>query len=321
MTGRLRCAHLAGALTALVSACTATATGLPFTPHLANRLGRLAAAAARQAPIAPLRPGQFRYLRWSEATLVTSGGPAGEFSRLEYRTAERWARADGSGRWRATCHASVFVGPRDRARWRADGSPRDRNCSAEDEPAGRGMLAPGVPLADRLGALPTNAGRLETRLRAAARPSQWRLDDGQMFTLVCELLQVPEAPPSLRAGLIRVVARLRGVGLAEPLLDPAGRPGVALAQTVGAPRLELILSPRTTAVLGERTVIEKPVDWADARPGQVLGWVAYLDSAVVDAIPPPVPSGEENETLPPAFSRRFHLVRAPPTHPSSSGEP
>ena len=288
-------ALLLGALAALVSACAAPRGG---SPRRARRGGAHRAPGGRGGPAAPGRsasPGQFRYLRWTGATVLTAGGPSGEFSRLEYRISERWARPDGSGRWRATCYASVFVGPRDRARGRAAGSPRDRYCAQEDESAGPGMLAPGAPLADRLDALPTNPARLETRLRAAARPSERRLDDGQMFALLGELLQVPEGPPRLRAGLIRVASRLGGVEVADGVYDAARRPGVALRLTVGGLRHELILSARTAAVLGQRTVIEAPVDWADAPPGHALGWVAYLDSAAVYKIPTPLSSPRQED--------------------------
>jgi hypothetical protein len=88
----------------------------------------LAITASRQRLVAPLPPGDYRYRRWRGTTLVTAGGPEGPFTRLEVRTSER-ARQDGSGRWRAICEASVFVGPRDRALWRAAGSPENAVCA------------------------------------------------------------------------------------------------------------------------------------------------------------------------------------------------
>jgi hypothetical protein len=100
-----------------------------------------------------------------------------------------------------------------------------------------------------------------------------------------ELLQVPEAPPRLRASLIRVLAGLGGVQISSLLLDPAGRPGLVVAMRRGSLRQELVLALRTTTVLAERTVTKSRLDWADARPGRVLAWVAYLESAAVGSTP------------------------------------
>jgi len=265
---------------ALVAAAQ-PASGSRTAPSPARGIETLAAAAARQPPVAALRRGEQRHRRWRGTTLVTAAGPQGSFSRLEYRISEQWAKPDGSGRWRATCWASVLVGPRDRARWRAAGSPDDAICGQDDERADAGMLDSGVPLAHDLQALPTDLGALEARVRGVARSSGRWLDDGETFTLLGELLQLPEASPRLRAALIRLAGRLARLEYLGRVRDPAGRAGVALAMRRGALRHELILAPRTAAVLAERTVAEGPLDWADARPGSVLIWVAYLESSVV----------------------------------------
>jgi hypothetical protein len=64
-------------------------------------------AAAASAPDAE----SVHYRRWQSATLVTTLGPAGAYSRVERRMSEEWARADGSGWRRSTCLAAGLVGP------------------------------------------------------------------------------------------------------------------------------------------------------------------------------------------------------------------
>jgi hypothetical protein len=270
---------LAGA--ALWAWPVAAGTGAPSEAGMGSRLEALAAAAARQPEPAPLAPGEQRYQRWRSTTLVTTSGPRGAFSRLELRTSERWVGRDGAGRWRSACEASVLVGPRDRARWRAAGSPGDALC-VDDDGRTRAGLGPLVPLADELGALPRDAVRLRARLRRAGGAGRGPLTDEETFTLVGALLEVPTAPPGARGALLRVAAGLRGVRATAGVTDPMGRRGIALTMTGPRARQELILAPRTGAVLAERTVSRARLDWADARPGTLLGWVAFLDSAVVE---------------------------------------
>jgi hypothetical protein len=277
-------AGVVGPLAALLCACAVPAWGAPTGPSVPT-LQTLAATAARQHPVSPLRRGQQRLLRWRGTTLLTLVGARGAYSRLEYRTSEEWVRPDGSGQWRSVCSASVPVGPRDRARWRQAGSPRDAICTKDGGRTGPGGLLSAVPLADEVEALPNEPAPLEARLRAAARPSRRRLDDGEMFALMAALLRVPDAPPQLRAGLLLVLARLAGVEPLTPVTDPLGRRGLAVALRDGSLRHELILAPQSTGVLAERTVTERRLDWADARPGGVLGWVAYSESAAVGPSP------------------------------------
>jgi len=271
-------AALAAGLSATL--CLAAAAPASGASSAAAGIEALAATAARQSPVAPLAPAQYRYRRWRGTTLASSAGASGTRSWLEYRTSERWAAADGAGRWRSVCQAVVVLRPRGRAESEA-GRSSGAACPDEDEVAGPGELAAAVPLASELDALPTDPARLEARLRAVGAPSGRWLADGETFALLGELLQVPEAPPRLRSGLIRVAARLPGVAFLGPVRDPVGRPGIDLAVRVGSLRHELILSARTATVIAERTVVLRRLDWLGVRPGHTLIWVAYLASARV----------------------------------------
>jgi hypothetical protein len=268
---------LAGSLAAAL--CLVAASRADCAASAAERVRALAATAARQEPVAQLAPGQYRYRRWRGTTLASSVGRAGTRSWLEYRTSERWAAADGSGRWRSICERVVVLGPRLHAA-EAAGSP-GAACPDQEETAGPGELASMVPLAADVGRLPSDPARLEARLRAVQAPTGRSLTDAETFALLGELLQVPEAPPRLRGGLIGVAARLPGLLVVDPVRDPVGRPGIGLAMRVGSLRHELILSAGTAAVIAERTVVEAHLDWLGMRPGRTLMWVASLASARV----------------------------------------
>jgi hypothetical protein len=52
----------------------------------------------------------------------------------------------------------------------------------------------------------------------------------------------------------------------------------------GDTRSEIIFDPDTGRFLAERDVLVNRVDYLDANPGAVIGWAAYLESAVVDSV-------------------------------------
>jgi hypothetical protein len=269
--------HRSGPVTAALLFAVAAAGVGPGSADAPAPLEALARRAAAQPVAAALAPGALRERSWRSTILVTRSGPRGSFTWLERRRSTQWARADGSGRRRSECQSSAPVGPRDRARWRAAGSPGSRACAREEVVAGPGELASTVPLAHRLGSLPTEPGRLAATLGGVGVGSgRAPRDDGGTFTLVGDLLEDPLAHPSLRAALIRVLAGLGGVRVLGAVKDPLGRPGLAVGRRSGPFRLELILDRRTTGVLSERAIVLSRLDWADARAEQVLAWAAYL---------------------------------------------
>jgi hypothetical protein len=78
------------------------------------------------------------------------------------------------------------------------------------------------------------------------------------------------------------------VTLAGTVTDRAGRTGTAVAFTEIGRRRELIFDPRTSELLGEREVlVDRTKSDIDAPIGTVVGDVAYLERAVVDALPTP----------------------------------
>jgi hypothetical protein len=115
-----------------------------------------------------------------------------------------------------------------------------------------------------------------------------RIDGGPLtpaedFTHVGDFLRGTALPPSVRAALYRAAATIPGIRLLGTVLDHAGRSGIGIAypQTDGGLN-ELILDPRTSALMAEQTV--------DASR-KVTDWTVYLRSATVDSLSgqPPAP--------------------------------
>jgi hypothetical protein len=93
-------------------------------------------------------------------------------------------------------------------------------------------------------------------------------------------------PARLRAGLYGALALVPGVELVGDVTDRAGRHGTAVAFTEVGMRDELIFDPATSEMLAERTVLVDPAAAQIPLPkGTVIGDSAYLERAVVDALP------------------------------------
>ena len=79
--------------------------------------------------------------------------------------------------------------------------------------------------------------------------------DQQAFVTIGDLLRDKIAPPKVTAALCRAAALIPGVTLVPGATDEIGRHGVAVAQTAGGIRTELIFSKTTLRLIGERTII------------------------------------------------------------------
>ena len=77
----------------------------------------------------------------------------------------------------------------------------------------------------------------------------------EAFTTISDLLNGTIAPPKVAAALYRAAALIPGVTLAPGATDAIGRHGVAVAQTAGGVRTELIFNKTTLRLIGERTIM------------------------------------------------------------------
>lgn len=270
-----------------VAACLGVLLGLAVTLGLllapwsrrggANSLDPLLRLASFEAARAPSRlPTAFRPYAFRDSEsgdLLTLGSRSGPWSALVKTHREEWVRSDGSGRLRERSGAATFLGPRDRVRWREAGSPR-LGSRLVDERIGPGSLG------DRdLLTWSTHPTRLRAQLRARASRSDAPVNE-EMLVLVGDLLRQTAAPAGLRAALYRVASTIPGVDVIRHVVDPAGRPGAALAITSAhsgnRERYALIFDARTSNVLAEVTELLQEMPYVDANAPVVTEYRVFL---------------------------------------------
>jgi hypothetical protein len=98
--------------------------------------------------------------------------------------------------------------------------------------------------------------------------------DQEAFVTIGDLLRDKIAPPKVTAALYRAAALIPGVTLVPDATDAIGRHGVAVAQTAGGIRTELIFSKTTLQLIGERTIM--------ASTGGSTSATAIISQAFVD---------------------------------------
>ena len=103
--------------------------------------------------------------------------------------------------------------------------------------------------------------------------------DGEAFAVAGDTLRETDAPPAVRAAILRAIAKIPGVTLLGTVRDQVGRSGLGVAMSLrGADRQVLILDPTNSALLAEQ--FENPTT------GDVHSWTVYLDSQFVAVVPP-----------------------------------
>jgi hypothetical protein len=249
----------------------------------AAALNDLAGVAALQpAPVPATVPG-YRYTKEDSMYLNMMPTRSGELiAALVSKTRTMWIAPDGSGRIREAAGELVFPSESSRSAWQAAGSP----------PLGRAInqdFGPQQLSFEDMSRLPTDPSALATVIRERAQRADPPLHD-EMFVIVGDLLRQQTAPPQVRAALYKVAAGIPGVELVGQVRDRAGRQGVAVAMTSTYTGLKqrhvLIFDPKTSALLAEETVLLEAVRWVDAKPPVVIGYATYLESGVVQSLPP-----------------------------------
>lgn len=274
------------AAAALLAGALVPATLLPderlgASEAAARELLRAATVAQRQRPVV-LAPGSYAYTKSQSFDVmeIVASDDRG-FSAVVPRTRETWIGADGSGRLRETTREPIFLGPGDRAAWQAAGSPPFGKGTSD-----RRFAAGGLHLPD-LASLATDPDALHEQIREQAEETDVPTNV-EMLVVIGDLLRETAAPPTLRAALYRVAARIEGIELIGRVTDRAGRPGIAVGITsdyTGArERKILVFDPRTSALLAERRVLLERVPWLDADPPVVIGDTLYLASGAVDTL-------------------------------------
>jgi hypothetical protein len=278
-------AVLAGVLAAGV-VVSSILGGPGIDPAAASALRHVAKVAANQPKIAPPAPGQYVYTK-SEQTQYVTDVPGHGLTNFLYGVPEirqAWIGIDGSGRLEQTLGNITFPSPADRAAWVAAGSP-DLQGAADrgDHTYAQG----GLSYLD-LSSLPTDPAKLQTLVEQRViegGPS----GDWETFAILGDMLRETHASPDLRAAIYDIAANLPGVEFVGKTTDASGRPGIGVAYTSSGTKDELIFDPKTSALLGETSVIVDPSQLGDpgmgplGPVGSVLYATVYLDSSVVDS--------------------------------------
>ena len=145
-----------------------------------------------------------------------------------------------------------------------------------------------------LNSLPADPAGLESVILADNKPRMpWyaRPRNVAIFDAISTLLQGQSEgvliPPKLAASMYRVLQQLPGVHF-DSGTDLAGRTGIGLYMVIdGWYKQELVINPETYTFMGAKTVAikaHKSVATDGTRyikKGQVLGWQALLESAIV----------------------------------------
>ncbi|MCW2966303.1 MAG: hypothetical protein JWM71_75, partial [Solirubrobacteraceae bacterium] len=243
-----------------------------------------AAHAAQLNPGFDLRPGQYLYLRERDAYLTTVGDRP-PYSAIQPSQREVWIGRDGTGRYVETAAGkNEFPGPRDRARWEADGRPDlggPPPSATVQSITDHGFSAGGSTLSyDQLAALPSDGRAMYDKLIGLAHgagPSP----DAEAFTIIGDLLRGAPVPARVRAGLYRAAAYIKGVRYAGAVTDPLGRRGLAVELATPEAVNRLVFDPDTSELLAEESILTKRVSYVDAAPGTDVGSRVVLDTAVV----------------------------------------
>jgi hypothetical protein len=285
MAGALAAAALIAAI-----AIPGTDTGRlgPAEATAAGTLRRAADAQRGELP-RPLRPGEFWYVRIRSDTLIGGDVPGG-YTAVQPQVREDWVAPDGTRRSLIRPAGPLrFPGPRDRARWEADGRPPLAAGGREDYRF-KAPRRPPFSLGDArmsyadLLALPREADTLYARLRAAAVECECGHNvNSETFTIVEDTLVSTPIPDDLRAAFLRAAALIPGIELVARERDVTGRPAVAVAYDYAGHREALLFDRDSYTRLGDNHRLVRRVNEVDAAPGELLGGRAYVESGIVSS--------------------------------------
>ncbi|HET6865455.1 MAG TPA: CU044_5270 family protein [Solirubrobacteraceae bacterium] len=290
---RLAPVGLAAALAAVAAAIVLAVSlhgGAANPPSAAAAVLQRAARAAEAAGgPRQLRPGEYWYVKsvWTLAGATfpdpsVRGGILQIPSAVSSYTRQAWIGLDRQGRVESRVIGTVmFLSPAARQEWIRAGRPRAL-------PGYHGSLPPNAFIEPytKLLRLPTNVDALwELLYREAGKGSAaWKRHE--MFTEIGDLLREDPIPAKVRATLYRAAARIPGIQVLGLTRDGIGRPALAIAlnDTLYGMRSELLFDPKTSRLLGERSVVVKPPRAYHVKPGTVHDGATYITSGIVERI-------------------------------------
>jgi hypothetical protein len=266
-------AAVMGLAAAAVAVSIASQGGLPpASPGAVQLLAKVADATARQ-PTPHVRDGQYMYAETKDAML---------FSLRQLQTMQPIKR----GSFPRHLHlkkpvtTQIWMPVADVCRMGLERAipPHGPAITSRFTAQGPGVKCPSIgSLNDAtyrlLQTLPTDPHALLARIHRVELghgPSP----DQEAFVTIGDLLRDKITPPKVTAALYRAAALIPGVTLVPDATDAIGRHGVAVAQTAGGIRTELIFSKTTLRLIGERTIMTSTGDSTSAT--------AIISQAFVD---------------------------------------
>jgi hypothetical protein len=200
-------------------------------------------------------------------------------------TYEIWTTADGTKAAYVYQGKLAFVpctGPR---------GERVDSCQYIGQPDVEPVKAGGIGISSETGKMPVTYAGLGSlpqdpvaldRYLADLPLRGWGPAPVREFRVIEDLLITYVMPPALTAELYRALGNIPGVTVDRHAADIAGRHGIgfkiALPAGEGAGFDELILDPKTFALMGQQATLGQA---AGAKAGQIVGGVAILKTALV----------------------------------------
>ncbi|MEU8761454.1 CU044_5270 family protein [Streptomyces sp. NPDC048659] len=252
----------------------------PYTGAAASGSGQVltrAALAAAAGPMAKARPEQFVYIE-SLVSYAARGADGGPATLPPAHRRQVWLSADGSreGLLREQGAPDSPLGARGPV-YTLD----HRGATPRRAPDGGPAASVTDPTHTFVASLPTDPAALLSLVYAQTRTDSAGADpDQRAFAAIGTLLAETWAPPKVTAALYGAAARIPGTTVLPSARDAAGREGVAVARTAHGEQLQWIFDRKTSAFLGQRTVLTAPS--AAGPAGTVLGGSAVLARAVTD---------------------------------------
>jgi hypothetical protein len=273
---------VAVAVVAVLALLLPTGGGGPTLAAAAlDRLARLVAA----QPLTP-RPGQYLYIASESENAGFEESPIGACQTRIPEQRQIWIRTDGSGLIRETSGPGHWVNRATCLRMERKYGPGSNLRFNLSRHSGNQWFAPRC-----LSLKPSNAVDWST---LSSDPQvllqQMRQLDGgpptpgEDFQHIGDFLHETDAPPAVRATLLRAAALIPGVKLLGTVRDHDGRSGIGFSYPSQGPyptkgsSSELIFDPKTGELLGTQGTGPK-------------NWTVYLQEKVVSRLPgkPPAP--------------------------------
>ena len=252
-------------------------------------LARAARVAEASGGPRQLRPGEYWYVKsiWTTAgaSVADHAHPGASIQlpdTLSTYERQAWIGLDRLGRVESHVVGSItFLSAAARQQWIRAGRPREL-------PGYNGSLPRNAFIRPyrQLLALPTNVDALWKLLYREAGTGAPGWKRHEMFTEIGDLLREDPIPAKVRAALYLVAARIPGIQVLGLTHDAVGRPALAVAlnDTLYGERSELLFDPKTSALLGERSVVVKPPPKYHVKPGTVSEGATYITAGIVERI-------------------------------------